>query len=411
MQITSTLAQQGLSNGESLFSGLGGVPNPLSARYLSPSFDRRFGFVIGPAWVQPSLDVGAVYRAQRGGAADGNYDDAYLTITPSVTLLLGTPETGHSLTLQYQGVLSLGQTEGRGSYDQNLNVNGSYNFTRLTLSAGLQASQLSGADQDFSGDNADRLLLSVSGHAAYQYSEKTGVDFTLSVPVRLYQQGDSSEGVNSQTFVNYLYSPLTTVGVGFGLGTLDVAGRTQVFEQALLRLGYTPSPRLSFDTTVGYEFRQTDASEENTPIFRLGVAWQPQDGTSIGLSGERGVYNSAALSSTNYTTTSISLTATQRIGRYLEASASMGYNDDSYESAGGGKDYGRDEEYYLVQAGLAIHLGLQWRIVLNTSYSYLDSSGGLPIGRTGSTNKTSEYGISTGNLRVVQASLQLGYEF
>ncbi len=411
VQIVTNLAQQGSSNGESLFTGLGGVPNPLSARYLSSNFDRRLGFILGGARVYPTLQIGTVYRLQRGGGvADGNYEDVYATISPAVTLLLGTEEAGRVLTLQYQGVLSLGQTEGMGNYDQSLQVNGIYTFTKLTLGAGLQATELSGSDQDFSGDNASRLLLSLSGHLAYQYSEITNVDFTLSTPIRLYEEGDSSEGLTSQTFLNYVYSPLTTVGLGFGLGTLVVEGRTQVFEQALLRLNYVYGTKLAFNTMVGYEFRQADDVEENTPIFHLGITWQPRDGTSFALSSEREIYNSAALAATNYTTTSVSLTATQTIGSNLQASLSLGYNDNQYEQISAAKTFDRDEQYYLVQGGLNARLGAQWNLLLNVSYGYLNSSGGQPD-NAAQGSKGASYGTTIGDLRVFQTSLQLGYAF
>ena len=411
-QIVTSLTQQGSTNGESLFTGLGGVPNPLSARYLSPAFDRRLGFVLDGARIYPTVQIGTVYRFQRGDSVvGGDYNDVYATISPAVTILLGTEEAGRILTLQYQGVLSLGQTEGMGNYDQSLQVNGNYTFTKLTLGVSLQAMELSGADQDFSGDNASRLLLSLSGHVVYQYSEVTNVDSTLSTPIRLYQQGDSSEGLTSQTFLNYIYSPLTTAGVGLGLGTLVVEGRTQVFEQALLRLNYAYSVSLALNATFGYEFRQTGDKEENTPIYVLGVTWQPRDGTSLALSGQREIYNSAALSDTNYATTSISLTATQNIGRYLQASLSLGFNDNSYEQVGAAKTYGREEQYYLVQGGLNARLNAQWNLLLNASFGYLNSSGGQPSLVTQAAQNGSVYGTANGNLRVFQTSLQLGYAF
>ena len=412
VQIVTNLAQQGSSNVESLFTGLGGVPNPLSARYLSPGFDRRLGFVLDGARIYPTLQIGTVYRLQRGGGIPGgHYEDEYATISPAVTLLLGSEEAGHLLTLQYQGVISLGQTEGMGNYDQALQVNGTYNFTKLTLGVELQATELTGSDQDFSGDNASRLLLSLSGHLAYRYSEVTYVDFTLSSPIRLYQQGDSSEGLTSQTFLDYVYSPLTTVGIGFGLGTLVVEGRTQVFEQALLRLNYAYSTRLAFNALAGYEFRQADDVEEDTPTFHLGIIWQPRDETSFALSGEREIYNSAALAATNYTTTSISVTATQTIGDHLQASLSFGYNDNEYKQINSARNLGRDEQYFLVQGGLNVHLGARWTLALIASYSSLDSSEGKPDKATQGSKNAPSYGTTTGNLRVFQTSLQLGYAF
>jgi hypothetical protein len=411
VQIATSISQQGGSNGESLFNGLGGVPNPLSARYLSPTFDRRLGFFVGGAWIEPTLGVGAVYQAERGSAGSGNQTSEYATISPSVSVILGTREVGRFLIAQYEGVVSLGQTSGMGTYDQTLNVDGTYTMPKLSVSGGLEASELSGADQDFSGEDVSRLLISLTAGAIYQYSDLTTLNFTLSAPLRLYEEGDNSEGINSQTLLKYAYSPMTTVGAGFGLGTVVVGSETQVFEQALLDLEYTPDPKLSAAATVGYEFRQTDAGEENTPIFQLALTWRPDEGTAFVLSGEREVSPSAALVTTNFITTSASVSASQRIGRYVNVSGTFGYNDDSYEQAGAESAYGRDEQYYLVQAAVTAQLNLHWQLVLNASYSYLSSSGGVPNVAQSLRDKLLLYGVSTGNTRTLLSSVQMLYAF
>ena len=233
----------------------------------------------------------------------------------------------------------------------------------------------------------------------------------MSAPIRLYDEGDSSEGVTLQAFVDHVYSPLTTVGVGLGLGTLVVEGRTQLFEQLLAHANYAPNPKFSLNTTLGYEFRDAGKSEEITPIFTLGIAWTPRDGTSFALSGERGIFGSAAVSGANFSTTSVSLSANQRLGQYFEATVSAGYNYEDYETASSQVTGGRSDQYFLLKAGLSAHLSSRWSVSLSASYSQLMSSVDQSSALLASEDKASFLRHGGDTIHIFQTNLQLGYAF
>ena len=224
----------------------------------------------------------------------------------------------------------------------------------------------------------NRELLSLALTSNYQYSVKINLESDLTVPVRLFGEGDNSQGVTSTNFLNYDYSPLTMFGAGFAVGAVGVEhNQTQVFEQLLGRLTYTNNGFLIVNGTVGVEFRDTEAKEEINPIFGIGATYQVREGTTLALTSERRVVNSAADSGDNYISTNVALTATQRLGDRWTATGSFGYENADYDDVSGRRNMapGRNDDYIIVQGGLNAKLGSRLSASALLSYGDNQSSG------------------------------------
>lgn len=382
------------TNAETLFNGIGGVPQALNPLYISPGFSDSIGFKVGPLTIKPILSTGVSYGTSKSnGSSSGNSSGFYGSLSPAFTLELGEPATGRTLGVQYTGSLNYGSDRsGRQVYDQSLSASGTFNFVKLNLGVGLDFSQLSGSDRDFGGQNVDRQIIGLSLTSSYIYSVKTNVSATLSAPIRLFSQGSSSEGVNGTGFINYAYSELTTVGIGFGLGTVEVEnGESQLYEQALVHLTYIATAKLSFNGTAGCEFLQAGSSDQVTPVFGLGLAWAIREGTTLSVSGERRILNSAAQSNTNYTDTNISFSATQRLGSFLLLTGTIGYENAEYKGIVTGASSNRSDNQLIFQGGVSYRF--RERFVASEILSY---------GRDFS---------NTNAFESFQTSLQLSYVF
>ena len=380
------------TNAETVFNGIGGVPVGLNPLFAAPGVADSQGFRLGPFSIHPIVSAGLNYESTTGSRTQGS-SGFYGTISPAFTLTLGEPATGRSVNMVYAGSLSLGSnTADREPYEQTFSLNGSLNFTKLNIGVGLDYSQLSGADRDAGGQNVNRNLIGFSFNASYAYSDKTSFSATLSAPLRLFGEGSSSEGVNSTAFVNYAYSPLTTLGVGFGLGTVEVeGGDTQVFEQILGRLTYTLTQKISFSGTVGYEFRDAGSTEEITPVFGLGLTWAIREGTALTLSGQRSIENSAAQAGTNYTDTSLTASISQRLGDFIQFSGTVGYENASYTGVESGVSSNRNDNQLILQAALSTRVKDHWTVTGTVSYAKDFSN--------------------QDSFKTVQTSLQLSYVF
>ena len=82
------------------------------------------------------------------------------------------------------------------------------------------------------------------------------------------------------------------------------------------------------NATLGYErLCQTGGGNFATPVFGVGATWTPRLGTSIDLATERRTFNSADASNTNFTSTSVNLTLSQRLGPWITGSVGLSYEN------------------------------------------------------------------------------------
>ena len=374
-----TALGQAVSNDEMLFTGLGSMPRPMTSPYLATDLTAPAGgFRRGDFSLNTALSLGFNYFSSRGDQPGSSNTQFFATISPEVDLSLGEPATGRFLTLQYFGSLVIGDVDGRQTpYDQSFALRGIFTLTKLTLGVGLQVTEFSGGDRDFGGRSVNRGLVSLALTGNYQYSEKTSFESDLTVPVRIFQLGNDSTGISSTNFLNYAYSPVTTVGAGFAVGALTVEDNsTQVYEQALVHIVHNGGP-LVVNATLGVEFRDTGHREEINPILGLGAVWQFREGTALSLTAERRVFNSAANSGDNYVGSDVALTLTQRLGDRVQATGSIGYENASYDNASGRRNAfsDREDNYVVVQGGVVAKLGHRWSASALATYGNNQSSG------------------------------------
>ena len=361
--LSLTALQMAQTNAETLFDGVGGVPRPLSSLYLNQNLSVGTGFRRGDFAINPSVSVGVNDRSTSGSRTGNNGNEVYGLLSPAFNLSLGEAATGRILNLEYLGSVILGSRGDRDSqFDQSFAARGVLAFTKASVGLGLQFSQLSGGTRDTGGEAVNRQLLGISFTSSYQYSEKTSFEAYVTAPIRLFDQGDNSEGVTGTTFFNYAYSPLTTFGFGVSGGFLTVQqGSVQTFEQLLARFTYFGSQSLLYNGTLGVEFRDAGDREEINPILGFGLTWEAREGTRFTLSADRRVESSAADRDSNFVTSSVALTITQRLGNFLQAQGSFGFENADYERLDRQlPSDNRSDNYVVVQGGITAILNRRW---------------------------------------------------
>ena len=361
--LARTALQMAQTNAETFFDGVGGVPRPLSSLYLDQNLNPGTGFQRGNLIISPTVSLGTNYRNESGSNNGNNTSEVFGLLSPAVELALGEPATGRLLNLSYLGSLILGPKGDRQSqYDQSLAARGVLALGKINLGLGLQFSQLSGGTRDTGGADIGRELLGISLTGNYEYSARTSFEADLTVPIRIFQRGVSSEGTTGTAFINYAYSPRTTLGLGVSGGFLAVdQSRTQTFEQGLARIAYLSSASLIYNATVGVEFRDAGNKEEVNPILGLGLSWEPRAGSRIVLSADRRIQNSAAEVATNIVSSSVAVTVTQRVTDFWQASAAVGYENANYDSVDRqSTSGGRMDNYVVAQGNVAVFFNRHW---------------------------------------------------
>ena len=378
---------QAMSTGETLLGSLGGLGGSLSSPFLAGAPDSPIANAGAPV-LRPirlgSLDVNTHASLGVTGTHVGGvlYDDDYAVgglFQGGVSALYGRDRLA-TLWLSYdlagnypdnpaQG-RQRGSEGGTGGFDQNVSLVGSFTFPELRkvrFVFGAKYASLSGINRD-TGGNSKRQIATGSFATSYEYSEKTSFNLNVSVPIRQFSDAVSSSGISSTLSAETEITRKTSLGLGYTFGSLQVEhGTNQIFHQGLLSLKYSPTHFLLFDLKAGVDFRDRGDSFATTPIFGLSTTWDSRHGTLVTLAAERRVFNAASAIDTNFTSSSIVLSAIQRFDRGVMGRISAGFEYSEYEGFGNGAKTSRTDKLTYVSAGVMVPLALHWNCSLSGS--------------------------------------------
>ena len=383
---------QALSTGDTLLGSLGGLGGILSSPFLAGAPNAP-GASPGRPALRPirigSLDVNMHASLGVAGTHIGGvlYDDDYAVgglFQGGISALYGRDKLttlwfSYDLAGNYPENPTQGQSGregGSGGFNQSVSLIGTFTFPELRkvkFVFGAKYASLSGIDRD-AGKNTKRQIATALFVADYHYSKKTSFSLNLTVPVRQFTDGVSSTGITGTLFADTDLTPKTTIGLGYTFGAIAVEnGADQIYHQTLLRLKISPTHFLLFDATTGMDFRDHGGALEVTPIFGLSSTWDSRHGTLVTLAAERRIFNASSAIDTNFTSTSIVLSAFQRFDSGVIATVSAGYEYTEYASFGTGAGGGRTDKLSYLSAGVMVPLALHWTCTLNASAGRNDS--------------------------------------
>lgn len=368
--------------------------------------------------INPGDEVSAVpKRFQYGFRLNlrGVYDDnIYLTNTNRVGDYYFAIEPG--ITLGYGDIVGRDRNYVRFDYapsiflfvdnsDANavqhlLRLEGFYNFGRLTLSISqdvhlLDGTNLSaigtagggintapGVNLDAGGDTAVRIY-NTNANFTYDLTGKTFLSGGLHYSATDYDGLIDSSSLSGDLFLNYTYSPKLTVGLGgtFGYNWVQSFNPDQTFEQINLRTTYQITGKISLNGSIGVEFRQIEedygTGDYVAPVYELGLAYQPFDGTSITLRGNSRTLNSAVLVGNDYSSTNITLGIRQRLLRRIYLGLAAGYEHSEYFNTIQFVDGSRRDNYFFVQPAIDVTITPYWTAGAYYLHRENDSNSGL----------------------------------
>ncbi len=276
-------------------------------------------------------------------------------------------------------------------FSQSLALLGEWDLERLKLGMGLTYASLGGPSREFA-EGTRRNLATVALTARYLWTEKTSFDLDLTAPISEYASGIGSGGVTATTFVNYAYSPKTTLGLGFASGFLKVENsNTQTFQEVLVRSTLASSPHLLYTATAGADFRDAGGVQAVNPLLALGVTWMPRAGSTVFLTAEQRVQNSAAVTDANFLSSSVTVGLTQRLGSRASFSLALGGERASYQSARTGIEIDREDRTLFAQMGASLEVTARCTATATLSWRRTASEGAAQ--------------------RILQAGVQLTYRF
>jgi hypothetical protein len=373
------------------------LPAPSDYTSINPTTDASTLGVPRKYHFSLELSVRAVYDDNVNITAVDHKADMYVSIQPVLILGVGDimDRQENYLRLDYApSVFLFIDHSDLNAFEHLVHIQGQYLFTRLKLNLTQDVQILDGANLDAAttaGPVNNRINLDVSARtrvdiystrlsASYDFTGKIFASSELSASISDYHSLISSQVFSGNLFLNYAYSQKLTVGVGgsAGFDEVDDPNPGQKFEQINGRLSYQLTGKISLNASGGVEFRQfgggSDRSQNVSPVFDIGASYQPFDGTTLALSASRRTLNSASLAAQDFTNTSLTITARQRLFRKVTFGIATGLENADYFSTLTGVDSTRTDNYYFVEPSLDVAVTRFWSVGVYYLYRKSDSS-------------------------------------
>ena len=333
------------------------------------------------------LGLRAVYDDNIFLRTANRVSDFYFAIEPGFTLgygdIVGSDQ--NFIRLDYApSVILYADHSDANAFQHIIRLDGQYHFRRLTVTLSEEIQILNGTNFNTTGGlnpnsvpavnldagaNTSVTTFNTRANFSYDLTGKTFLSGGLQHTSNQYENNlIGSDSIQGNLYLNFTYSPKLTVGLGgtAGYNRVDSSSPNQTFQQINARATYQATGKISLEGSVGVEFRQFSGDARGSvyisPVYEISASYQPFDGTTISLSGNRRTENSAVFAGQDYASTNISLNARQRFFQRLYLSFSIGYQNLSYFSTIDTGNASRDDDYVYLQPALDLTLTRYWTL-------------------------------------------------
>jgi hypothetical protein len=342
--------------------GAYGFYSQAGGSYSYPPIER---IRLGPFDLRSSLSMNVVAddnvmtgSSQTGG---GRVGDTIFSITPAVLLEYGEHEgqKGYVSLIYSPTIMRYYHESNQDTDNQNVALNVTYPFERLSLNFSEAYTQVSGINQDLNARTTQSSNTTSFG-GNYDIDDKLSFSSNVQEVISTFSgaggqnqgqaqgQGDDVTSLNSS--LAYKYSEKTTLTASVNAGLDKPQNSSELtFEQALLGVSYQPTEKISLFAQAGAQFTQygqgyqtgqgaqgAQGGDRTDPIFSVGVGYTPFDSTSLSLNASQSVRASDAEAGQTVLSTNVGFSATQRFLQrfYLNFSFNYTHSDNQLGSAG-----------------------------------------------------------------------------
>jgi hypothetical protein len=299
--------------------------------------------------------------------------DYYFAIEPVITIgvgdIAGRNRSYLSLSYMPSGILYVDHSD-QDAFNQLIQLQGGYNSGRLTLTltesiALLESANLNSffdttglwANTDASAPTRMNIFYTQLA-AAYQLTGKISLVGEFDSPSYAYPGHISDYTVSGGLYLYYEWLPKLSVGIGgtFGYTWVDDPSTNQTFEQINLRLNYQLRSKVGLYASAGVEFRQFDGNRDtyDSPVFELGLSYDPFSGTFISLAAGRRIYPSGYLANQDFGATYVAARFQQRLFHRFYLGLGAGYEHSNYISTDRGVSATRDDDYWFIEPSVDV---------------------------------------------------------
>src|SRR5437773_1138115 len=346
--------------------GGGGTYNVFPAgETISPS-GRIFHYEL-------SLTVRGVWDDNIFISHTNKVSDYYFAIEPVITIGVGdmAGRNRSYLRLDYMpsAILFVDHSD-QDAFNQLIHLEGGYNSGRLTLTLSEDIALLQSANLNSFFDTAGlwantdasaptRMNIFYTRLTAnYALSGKISLQAEFESPSYVYPGHISDYTISGGLYVYYNWLPKLSVGIGgtFGYNWVDNPTTDQYFEQVNLRLNYQWTSKVLLYASAGVEFRQFDGNRStyDTPVFEVGLSYNPFSGTFITLAAGRRIYNSGFVANEDFASTYVVGRFQQRLFHRFYFGLGAGYENSDYFATDRNVSATRNDDYWFIEPSVDV---------------------------------------------------------
>lgn len=360
-----------------------GLPQPVAVESVQPNgrellsgtkYKQSEGILTGEGMPQihPHLGLLYVYDSNFLILPEDEVDDFIFVTSPGLSLEIGRQDLENPDYNRFDAsytaniIRFLDHTE-NDTIDQDANTMIRYQFGKTTLGLQQNVSTITDSTIDI-GTRTHREIYSTLLSAKHSISDKTYIDLSGAQFVTNFGTRDLSDNIEwaTQLMLNYKITPKVTLGVGPKIGWVDITDNpNQMYEDALARLFWEASAKLSFNVTGGVEFRQWQdgaVGDVSTGIFEIGANWDPFDGTRTSYRVYRRNEVSASAFGENYIATGFGASLRQRLYRRIYLGLTGGYDHADYYTGSPLFTTDREDDFYSIRPSISYVLA-EWGTV------------------------------------------------
>jgi hypothetical protein len=352
----------------------GGSPYGAGGTYnVFPAGETIFSHEGGLFHYQLSLTVRGVWDDNIFISHTDKVSDYYFAIEPVITIGVGDIEGRNRsyLTLSYMpsAILFVDHSD-QDAFNNLINLSAGYTTGRLTLTlnesiALLQSANLNSffdttglwANTDASAPTRMNIFYT-SLTANYALTPKISLQGEFSSPSYAYPGHISDYTVAAGLYVYYNFRPKLSVGIGgtFGYNWVDNPTTDQYWEQINLRLNYQLRSKVGLYASAGVEFRQFDGNRNtyDSPVFEVGVSYDPFSGTFLTLAAGRRIYNSGFSPNQDFASTYVVGRLQQRLFHRFYFGLGAGYENSDYFSTDRNTNARGNQDYWFIEPSVDV---------------------------------------------------------
>jgi hypothetical protein len=328
------------------------IANPALAEITRFSDARRSG----PLTYVLRLTQSATHDSNVAATATNPRSDLQLGVGPTLLAKLGTEETRWQIGGAYIGAFSdFVNRSAQRTFDHigSLSINSNANRIRFSLQASAQ--RLTSSFPDI-GERVTRTTLYGAGTMVCKWGEKLSSELNTDFTDSTFDRFLSSREYRVQSLHIYEFGPKTRIGIGSAAGKLvPSVGNAQRYAQALARIEYRPTEKLSFNVLCGVDRREfaTSATHSINPVYQGTASWYITPKTSLTLNAGRRSFASVLLAFQNFTVSTTGVSLIHQMTRSISATITAEQEKSVYSSASSGVSADRIDHYYRGRLELA----------------------------------------------------------